>query len=38
MSDPAYGQDEKAKLERLVNEGAPVLQEIPRSQVVQKKL
>ena len=28
MSDPVYGQDEKAKLERLVNEGAQVLQEI----------
>ena len=28
MSDLAYGQDEKAKLERLVNEGAQVLQEV----------
>ena len=28
MSDRVYGQDEKAKLERLVNEGAQVLQEI----------
>ena len=28
MSDRVYGQDEKAKLERLVNEGATVLQEI----------
>ena len=28
MSDPVYGQDEKAKLERLVNEGAQVLQEV----------
>ena len=26
--DLVYGQDEKAKLERLVNEGAQVLQEI----------
>ena len=28
MSDRVYGQDEKAKLERLVNEGAQVLQEV----------
>ena len=28
MSDRVYGADEKAKLERLVNEGATVLQEI----------
>ena len=28
MSDPAYGADEKAKLERLVNEGATVMREI----------
>ena len=28
MSDRVYGQDEKAKLERLVNEGVTVLQEI----------
>ena len=28
MSDPAYGVEEKAKLERLVNEGATVLQEV----------
>ena len=28
MSDRVYGQDEKAKLERLVNDGATVLQEI----------
>ena len=28
MSDRVYGQDEKAKLERLVNEGAQVMQEV----------
>ena len=28
MSDRTYGPDEKAKLERLVNEGATVMQEI----------
>ena len=28
MSDRVYGQDEKAKLERLVNEGVTVLQEV----------
>jgi hypothetical protein len=28
MSDRTYGADEKAKLERLVNEGATVLREI----------
>lgn len=28
MSDRTYGADEKAKLERLVNEGVTVLQEI----------
>ena len=28
MSDRVYGPDEKAKLERLVNEGVTVLQEI----------
>ena len=28
MSDRVYGQDEKAKLERPVNEGAQVLQEV----------
>ena len=28
MSDRVYGGDEKAKLERLVNEGATVLREI----------
>ena len=28
MSDRVYVQDEKSKLERLVNEGAQVLQEI----------
>ena len=28
MSDLAYGADEKAKLERLVNEGATVMREI----------
>ena len=28
MSDRVYGQDEKAKLERLVKEGVTVLQEI----------
>jgi len=28
MSDRVYGADEKAKLERLVNEGVTVLQEI----------
>ncbi len=28
MTDRVYGQDEKAKLERLVNEGATVLQEV----------
>ena len=28
MSDPVYGADEKAKLERLVNEGATVMREI----------
>jgi transposase-like protein len=28
MSDRTYGPEEKAKLERLVNEGATVLQEI----------
>jgi|TARA_B100000902_G_C27287095_1_gene905040 hypothetical protein len=28
MSDRTYGQDEKQKLERLVNEGAQVLQEV----------
>ena len=28
MSDRVYGQDEKQKLERLVNEGAQVMQEV----------
>ena len=28
MSDRVYGADEKAKLERLVNEGATVMQEV----------
>ena len=28
MSDRVYGGDEKAKLERLVNEGATVMREI----------
>lgn len=28
MSDRTYGQDEKLKLERLVNEGAQVMQEV----------
>ena len=28
MTDRVYGQDEKAKLERLVNEGATVIQEV----------
>ena len=28
MSDRVYGQDEKAKSERLVNEGAQVMQEV----------
>jgi transposase-like protein len=28
MSDRGYGQDEKQKLERLVNEGAQVMQEV----------
>ena len=32
MSDRVYGQDEKAKLERLVNEGAPSTTRSTRSQ------
>ena len=38
MSDRVYGADEKAKLERLVNEGVTVLQEVEDLQTVLRKL
>ena len=37
MSDRTYGAEEKAKLERLVNEGVTVLQEIEDLQAVLKE-